>query len=189
MTRILHTEIKSGERLVATDITDLTFFPKGTILTFSSEAYSATSAAFKEIWKICDGQNGTPNLVNRFLCGGSSSGAIGGADSQTIAVPLKSHKHAFSDGVTNSTSKTLTGYFPSNGAGWRGVYSGIVTQSNEYGYLGVTGEDSNNARGYIDATHSHGVTGAISTEGEASPTITVNTVPKYYQVIYIMKVA
>ncbi|MDR1323359.1 MAG: hypothetical protein LBK68_02860 [Candidatus Margulisbacteria bacterium] len=104
MTRILHTEIKSGERLVATDITDLTFFPKGAILTFSSAAWSATSQNFQTIWKVCNkanhdaDPNNVPDLTNRFLRGGSSSDFTtgGGADSRSISIAaanLPAHSH------------------------------------------------------------------------------------------------
>jgi hypothetical protein len=87
--------IKTGEKMYASDILNLTFFPKGTILTFSTEAWNnATNPGFKDIWKICDGQNGTPNLVNMFLRGAGSSGTIGGADSVALtANNLPSHNH------------------------------------------------------------------------------------------------
>jgi hypothetical protein len=35
------------------------YFVKNAI---SGEAWNATSAEFKNIWKICNGQNGTPDL-------------------------------------------------------------------------------------------------------------------------------
>ena len=88
--------IKQGEQMLATDITDLTFFPKGTILTFSSAAWSATSTKFKDIWKVCNGQNGTPNLVNKFLRGAESSGENGGSNTATISLEIKhlpAHRH------------------------------------------------------------------------------------------------
>ncbi|GBR74747.1 hypothetical protein NO1_1872, partial [Candidatus Termititenax aidoneus] len=111
MTRTLYAEVKSGERLVATDITDLTFFPKGTILTFSSEAYNTTSAAFKTIWKICDGTNNTPNLVGRFLRGGSSSDFTtgGGADSRNVTITsanLPAHTHGVGTLAMSALSAT-----------------------------------------------------------------------------------
>ncbi|MDR2428175.1 MAG: hypothetical protein LBD62_00015 [Candidatus Margulisbacteria bacterium] len=99
MARILHAEVKSGERLLATDITDLTFFPKGTILTFSSIAWGATSAEFKTIWKVCNAANHAvdnfiPDLTGKFLRGAESSGTAGGADSQSVtAAQLPEHNH------------------------------------------------------------------------------------------------
>jgi microcystin-dependent protein len=174
--------------MLASDINNLTFFPKGTILTFSSEAWTATSAEFKNIWKICNGQNGTPDLRNKFLRGSESSGGSDGQDSQSITLQtanLPSHSHSFTDGKTNSTSKTLTGSFS---AGEQNVFaSGIVSRSrsNEHG---TNVADYDNDLFSIDATHSHGVTGAIGNTGSGTA-FTVNTVPAYYTVIYIMKVA
>lgn len=178
--------IATGERLLATDITDLTFFPKGTILTFSSEAWSTTSAAFKTIWKICNGQNGTPDLRNKFLRGGESSNFTtpGGADSQSIEVPLKSHSHTF-------TGNTATGSFmPITRAGIAssGAAKGVFTTSDPSPYnrgADWYGGESDHQTVNFSMTP----TGIISTVGEGNPNVTVNTVPKYYTVIYIMKVA
>jgi hypothetical protein len=43
----------------------LSFFPRGTILTFNKDAWDAKDNDFKQILKVCDGTNGTPKLVNR----------------------------------------------------------------------------------------------------------------------------
>ncbi|MDR1453586.1 MAG: hypothetical protein LBJ25_06415 [Candidatus Margulisbacteria bacterium] len=95
--------IATGKPMLASDILDLTFFPKGAILTFSSTAWSATSAEFKNIWKICNAANhqadsNVPDLTDRFLRGGTSSDFTtgGGADSQSVFLAetnLPSHKH------------------------------------------------------------------------------------------------
>jgi hypothetical protein len=89
----------------ADDILNLTFFPKGAILTFSTAAWGATSAEFKNIWKICNtanhdaDPNNVPDLTNRFLRGGTNSDFTtgGGADSQSVTLTdahLPEHKHA-----------------------------------------------------------------------------------------------
>jgi hypothetical protein len=203
MAKFLHTKIESGERLVATDITDLTFFPKGTILMFSSEAWSATSAAFKNIWKICNGQGGTPNLVNKFLRGGTSSDFTsgGGGDSQSVTLSARhmpKHNHTFSNGTTNSTNKELVGTWHGvdNVAPYNVEGSGIVCLRNDnHTRGGITGWDYNNDRYEIDARHSHGITGNIGESGGGSAAsgygepFTINTLPSYYTVIYIIKVA
>ena len=168
------------------DILDLTFFPIGTILTFSSTAWSATSATFKNIWKTCNGQNGTPDLTNKFLRGSLASGATGGTDSQSVTLQtanLPSHNHTFTNGTTNSTSKTLTGSFS---GGEKGISaSGIVSRSFSSQYGSGDGDHDNDLLS-IDATHSHGVTGTIGSTGSGTA-FTVNTVPAYYAVIYIKK--
>ncbi|MDR1322824.1 MAG: hypothetical protein LBK68_00120, partial [Candidatus Margulisbacteria bacterium] len=51
--------------------TNLSFFPKGTILTFSRAAWDAKDSTFRAVWAVCDGASGsgTPNLVGKFLRG------------------------------------------------------------------------------------------------------------------------
>jgi hypothetical protein len=88
--------------MYASDILNLTFFPKGAILTFSSTAWGATSPEFKNIWKVCNAANhaadpnNIPDLTNRFLRGADSSGSTGGADSRSVTLTannLPSHNH------------------------------------------------------------------------------------------------
>jgi hypothetical protein len=158
--------IATGERLVATDITDLTFFPKGTILTFSSEAWSATSAKFKDIWKICNGQNGTPNLTNKFLRGSASSGATGDGQKQLSVDELPTHSHSAmsrfyfwgSNGGNGDASNVGAGYAPdvdSGGLKWVSLSSPTTVQTT------------------------------IGTAGNGN---SFEIIPAYYSVIYIIKV-
>jgi hypothetical protein len=157
--------IATGERLLASDINDLTFFPKGAILTFSTEAYSATSAAFKTIWKICNGQNGTPNLVDKFLRGGAVSGAeysnptIG--NTQNIAVPVPEHYHNITDPGHTHTVPRESG---AEGEGAWEIGSAAAAACN---YL---------------STNKTGITRTNNT-GTVNASISVNTMPSYYTVI------
>jgi hypothetical protein len=134
-----------------------------------------TSTAFKEIWKICNGQNGTPNLIDKFLRGGAASGATGGADSQTTNVPLPKHDHKHThDNHKGEFSCTNINVIQPNG---------VFTA-----YRNGSGENvaySNGGRVVMDAAHSYDETPA----GVDNATITVSTVPAYYTVIYIMKIA
>jgi hypothetical protein len=41
------------------------FFPVGTIIMYNGQSEIPPG------WKICDGSNGTPNLVDRFVKGGT----------------------------------------------------------------------------------------------------------------------
>jgi hypothetical protein len=130
--------------MYAADILNLTFFPKGTILTFSTEAWNnATNPGFKDIWKICDGRNGTPNLVNIFLRGSSSSGATGGANSDSVTLTannLPSHIHG-------ATGLSLSGLST----------SGLVI--NTSGGHGHSGSGSTNSG---SGGHTHNVSGSTS---------------------------
>ncbi|MDR1452999.1 MAG: hypothetical protein LBJ25_03385 [Candidatus Margulisbacteria bacterium] len=102
--------IQTGQPMLASDINNLTFFPKGAILTFSSAAWSATGAEFKKIWKVCNAANhvadpNIPDLTNKFLRGAESSGAIGGSDSGSANITLTpenlpAHNHPLTGTLT-----------------------------------------------------------------------------------------
>ncbi|MDR1113632.1 MAG: hypothetical protein LBL50_00900 [Candidatus Margulisbacteria bacterium] len=156
MTRILHTEIKSGERLVATDITDLTFFPKGAILTFSSTAWSATSAKFKTIWKVCDktnhdaDPNNVPDLTNRFLRGGSSSDFTtgGGADSRSVTLQtanLPSHNHG-ATGLSLGGLSTSGLSIPTSGGHGHSGTGTTISGGGGHKHSDISGSTSNTSK-------------------------------------------
>jgi microcystin-dependent protein len=188
--------IARGEPMLASDILNLTFFPKGAILTFSSAAWGATSTEFKTIWKVCDTANhqadpSVPDLTDKFLRGSSSSGATGGTDNQSITLTtsnLPSHSHSFTNGTTNSTSKSLTGSIQKVPTDDAASCSGIISAQKVDTEFGYNEESAPVNKINIDATHSHGVTGAIGNTGSGQA-FSVNTVPAYYTVIYIIKVA
>ncbi|GBR73419.1 hypothetical protein NO1_0806, partial [Candidatus Termititenax aidoneus] len=174
---------------------NLGFFPKGTILAFSKDAWDAKDSAFKAIWKVCDGTNNTPNLVGRFLRGAEyPAGSTGGADSQSVTLETKhmpKHSHTF-------TGDNKTGYLPIhwNAEGETGgvtaLNSGVFSKSsrkeqvNGWSAWGnLNGIDfSMTPSGSISETGGSAAT--LSGKGEA---FTFATAPSYYAVIYIMKIA
>lgn len=92
------------------DFTGFGQVPAGTIV-----AYAGEPENLPDEWKICDGQNGTPNLTSRFLVGAGKSYAssmTGGADAVRITVStMASHSHA----ITITEPGDIKGY-PN---GWR----------------------------------------------------------------------
>jgi hypothetical protein len=147
--------IKTGEKMYAADILNLTFFPKGAILTFSTEAWNnATNPGFKDIWKVCDGQNGTPNLVNMFLRGADSSGATGGGTVALLAANLPSHNHG-------ATGLSLDGL---NVSGLTAISDGKHTHT-------VSGSAAN------EGGHAHTVTGTVNSGGTHSHSFQHRTRP------------
>jgi hypothetical protein len=146
--------IESGQKMYASDILNLTFFPKGTILTFSSTAWGATSPEFKNIWKVCNAANhaadpnNIPDLTNRFLRGADSSGSTGGADNQDITIMianLPAHNHTVTKlplsgtvsglKATSSSSAhehTLSGGTASDGAHGHG--DNLTVGNNTHGH-------------------------------------------------------
>jgi hypothetical protein len=89
--------VARGNRILISDIINLTFFPIGIILPMDGSWEDGRGG-----WYICDGQektlpNGskrrTPNLINKFVCGGTA-GKTGGTDSVTLSVSnIPSHPH------------------------------------------------------------------------------------------------
>ncbi|GBR77301.1 phage tail fiber protein, partial [Candidatus Termititenax persephonae] len=75
--------------------------PVGTILMYDGTGWADNSTL--PGWYQCNGQNGTPDLRDKFIRGGSSSGGTGGADSRSITLTtanLPEHSHGLSGSFT-----------------------------------------------------------------------------------------
>lgn len=120
--------------------------------------WSGAANAIPTGWKLCDGQNGTPNLTNRFVVGAGNSYAVaatGGASTVTLTTEqIPSHNHTLT-GVNGSLSD--------NG----NVGSSFVMDNNE----GVYGWQS-------------GPYAAISSVGGGQ---SHDNIPPYYALCYIMR--
>jgi len=109
-------------------LTDSSLFVQGMIMMYNGS--SAPSG-----WAICNGQNGTPDLRDRFIVGTGSSyslGNTGGANSVTLTTSqMPSHKH--------NTTFDNKKYFPGGGStsinfgGAGGYPADTFTMSNEGG--------------------------------------------------------
>jgi hypothetical protein len=58
--------------------------------------WSGSSATIPYGWYLCDGTNGTPNLVNRFIVGATSTYAVGATGGTADAIVV-SHTHSVTD--------------------------------------------------------------------------------------------
>lgn len=80
--------------------------------------WSGTASAIPSGWALCNGQNGTPDLRDRFVVGAGSSyavGAKGGEASHTLTVEeMPRHSHSVS-----SLSSTSSGSLPVGSGGSR----------------------------------------------------------------------
>ena len=64
--------------------------PVGSIIMFNGKIKDIPSG-----WEICDGRNGTPNLIDRFILGSNYAGGMGGKSQVTLTVSqLPPHKHS-----------------------------------------------------------------------------------------------
>ena len=99
----LKTKVDGNTTNIATNTTDITnikneiknlqdSMPIGSIIMFNGKAEEIPSG-----WVICDGTNGTPNLINKFIKGSNIAGSTGGASQVTLSVAqLPPHRHKVS---------------------------------------------------------------------------------------------
>lgn len=144
--------------------------PPGTIVQWAG-------SSVPEGWALCDGSNGTPNLVDKFIKGGTSAGAIGGHKEITLTSDnLPSHTH------------TLSGSASTNAAG---SHRHGVGYSN--GDLGDNANNRNNIIGssttYTDyaGEHIHTLNLSSVTVGSTGNNAPLNIEPQYYTLMFIMK--
>lgn len=145
--------------------------------------WSGAVGAIPSGWVLCDGNNGTPNLTDRFIVGAGNSYAVGATGGALTATSSSSGSHSHG-GATGNTALT-TAQIPahthtttfvqhannSSGASAQGLVDGVVVGS---------GDVTSNSAGGGDA-HSH----SISSDG--THTHTVDTRSPYYALCYIMK--
>ena len=143
--------------------------PSGGIILWSGAADAIPSG-----FVLCDGNNSTPDLRNRFVVGAGSGSSYsvddtGGAASVTLATAnLPSHSHTVSGTTGNDSHSHTIQSSSSIGGGTR------VTSQNDTGNTATTSSD----------THSHSFSATTSNVG--SGTAHENR-PPYYALCYIMK--
>jgi len=139
-------------------------FPSGGII-----IWSGSSAAIPTGWYLCDGNNSTPDLRNRFVVGAGSTYNVNDTGGSTDAV-LVEHTH------------TATVTDPGHTHAW-----GYTTETDDDGtggsYNEFTVKPGTDTRNPIQS-NTTGITVANSTEGESA---TNANLPPYFALCYIMK--
>jgi hypothetical protein len=118
------------------NLTGIEGVPQGVIVMWSGQ-----TTAIPTGWALCDGSNGTPNLIDKFIMGASSSNetTTGGSNSRTLSTAnLPSHTHSFS-GTTNTTGNHN--------------HSGSTNTAGNHHHLMVTGSMSNQRAQYSITTN------------------------------------
>lgn len=144
--------------------------PSGCIVMWSGSIASIPSG-----WYLCNGANGTPNLIDRFIVGAGSSYGVSSTGGSKDSI-LVSHTHSFSATTSTSGSHQHTetlGYLGVFGAGSSGA-------SGNYGGAGYGARDLTESAG----SHNHTVSGSTDTQGASG---TNANLPPYYALAYIMK--
>ncbi len=149
-------------------------FPSGGIIMWSGAEASIPSG-----WVLCNGNNSTPDLRNKFIVGAGSGGNYsvgntGGADNVTLTtsqIPAHSHDAGTLD-ADNAGSHTHSYTYP----------SGTSTFDNDEDYSAYTGTSSGNTGSSGD--HGHNISGDTGNRGGGG---SHENRPPYYALCYIMK--
>lgn len=165
--------------------------PKGVIV-----MWSGTKETIPTGWALCDGANGTPNLINRFVFGAMNAGATGGSNNLTLSeanIPSHthttgSHTHSFSGATTHTT----------HSHGITTTNSGVSQSTPAFPLSGVVSAPSTHTYRILDGAilgsggHLHSFSGATAgasagTTGSAGYGSPIDIRPAYYALAFIMK--
>jgi len=145
--------------------------------------WSGTLVNIPDGWALCDGTNGTPNLLDRFVCGvanaSTNPGTTGGAHTKImVAAEMPRHRHSLTTGTAASAgshnhSMDLTGFTSgSSSTGWNPV-------SASWKHSAAPNTSSNGA-------HTHTLSGNSDYDKTTAATA-FDVRPSYYALAFIMK--
>jgi hypothetical protein len=164
--------LEVSKNLIVTGNTTITgvlnIVPAGVIV-----MWSGSSASIPAGWYLCDGANGTPNLVNRFVVGATglyAVGATGGSANSSVVA----HTHTATSSVTDPGH---VHNFDTRGDDGQGAGAGYSV----VGYNANIGSGTGNM-----SSATTGVTVATTVNSSGSSATNAN-LPPYYALCFIMK--
>ena len=128
--------------------------------------WSGAANAIPSGWILCDGNNGTPNLQNKFVIGAGNSYSVGVQGGSKDAVVV-SHNHDVTDPQHDHNVELVT----DSGSGPAGS---------------TVDQNSSNGNGYVDTTGIRNASTGISIQNRGVSGTDKN-LPPYYALCYIMK--
>ena len=165
----------NSSRFASTEWVLQNIVPTGTIVMFSGLSSDIPSG-----WHICDGTNGTPNLIGKFIKASNTSGETGGQSSiQILEENMPKHTHTF---VRNQVTTSESGAHTHTIRGKYGKYD----NANDRDCL-ETGSETDLITTSQSGAHTHTIDMSatqLSYQGEGKP---IEFEPLYYSLIYIMK--
>jgi hypothetical protein len=155
--------------------------PAGGILLWSGSIGSIPAG-----YVLCNGNNGTPDLRDRFIVGAGSTYAVNATGGSTDAVVV-SHTHTYSS--TTGSGGAATGTLNSAILGDFGNFTsatGVFATSNSLPNRsqGAAGTGSQGLATLTIPDHTHSVSGTTASTGVSG---TNANLPPYYALCYIMK--
>lgn len=203
-------QINTALDTIVSGVNAINSFPAGGIIMWSGTVANVPSG-----WYLCDGNNGTPNLVDRFIVGSATDsgathdiGDTGGANSLTLAEGnIPSHTHSFSATTSSDGSHNHTGTTSTNGDHYH-LDGEVMDSSTEatYGYTASTSAsrvdqsqaETKNLHAHTSTAGSHSHTFTTSTASSHTHSVSGTTGatgsgsafdnrPAYYALAFIMK--
>jgi hypothetical protein len=166
--------------------------PSGCIMLWSGSIASIPSG-----WYLCNGTNGTPNLIDRFVVAAGSNYPVGATGGNADAIVV-SHSHTASAGgqsVNHSHSGTTSSMNRNNPHSHTGPLNSEFGTTPNIADGGSSFDGQYYTTGSTDINHEHAfTTGGVSADHNHA--ITVNStgssgtnanMPPYYALAYIMK--
>ncbi len=149
--------------------------PIGSIIMFNGSLSTLTGK-----WKLCDGVNGRPNLINKFIMGTATQSEIN-ASGGTLASTMPSHTHSANHDHTASSNTT-------------GSHSHTYNQTQskagaDYPFGDGWTLDITDGNTVEEGDHSHTITIDTKTMDTDTAKVAGDNRPPYYTLAYIIKVA
>ena len=139
-------------------------------------------------WQICNGQNGSINMINSFPMGvssPSSSGSSGGQNSYILDQnQIPEHNHTFSGTTSTGGAHTHSLQLNVRDDGTSGIAGMVGRNSNAGSVTYPNGE----ASGVLSAgSHNHTFSGTTSNAGGVTTPTPIDNRPSYKGLLYIQK--
>ena len=164
---------KLKQRTTANETAIQNFLPIGSIIMFSG-----TMGEIPDGWAICNGENGTPNLIGKFIKAWTSAGETGGKATNNFDVGVAEHSHTYSI----SPSSPGKGFVISKGDSLK---TGVIDWGGDKNFCLLNGYETNNE--YY--TQQNTLSGSTANFASGTTSFSLDNEPPYYSLIYIMKIA
>ncbi len=155
--------------------------------------WSGTAASIPDGYVLCDGENGTPDMRDKFVCGAYWSTWEGEADDPWPVRDL-GHTHTYSDAELQTTGSAHShtvdealGNYPDSGVSEHATteglaHDGYTTAADAHTHPMVTPTEALATAADETGEHHHNVSGALFAPTHQEVDIT----PPYYALCYIM---